>query len=166
MMHLTLRFPVVLVVALSLGVGGCRDASRILQSSGQPVPRAIAPRAIVTTSGANAVVTLVLDVRGDVGKIGSFTGRLRYDPAVLTYDGDVALTDGTLRASNPALGEIRVAGASVTGVDVARLAVFRFIVKDASALRDVRFEIDELHELSHADLRASVQGAGAPGVSR
>ena len=51
-------------------------------------------------------------------------------------------------------GVVRVAGASTVGVNVARLAVFHFTVTNASAPRNVAFELDELHELSRVSLQA------------
>lgn len=147
------QIPFALTLAIAALAAGCRDASHITQS----VPRFITPGTTVTTTGAAAVITLVLDVHGDVGRIGSFTGRLRFDSRALTYEGEVELRDATLRASNAGVGEIRVAGASAEGVDVAHLAAFRFTVKDPAALNLVQFNLEEVHELSHADLKSTVQ---------
>jgi hypothetical protein len=86
---------------------------------------------------------------------------VHYDPAALSYEGEVALNDATLRASNPAVGEIRVAAVSAEGVDVARLAAFRFSVRNPAAVNSVRFELDEVHALSRMDLK-SVVSVSAP----
>ncbi len=156
MMSLKRRLIAVPAAALAFAVSSCHDANSVMQSVGQPVPRSITPRTTATTAGPTAVVTLVLDVRGDVGKIGSYTGRLRYDAVALIYDGESEISDGTLRATNPGIGEIRVAGASAAGVDLARLAAFRFIVKDPAALQFVQFDLEEVHELSHVNLQPNV----------
>ena len=116
--------------------------------------------------GDTAFVTLWIDVRGDVGKIGSFTGRLRYDQAVLEYGGEVAITDGTLRAVNPGSGEVRVAGASAAGVDRASLAVFRFRMRNGSENPGLQFDLDELHELSRVDARVNMQRRVGTGTVR
>ncbi|MBC7673110.1 MAG: hypothetical protein H7247_11880 [Polaromonas sp.] len=147
------RTAVALILVLVIA-GGCREAGTIVQTGAESVPASITARADVVSTGESAVVTLVLDVRGDVGKVGSFTGRLRFNPAALHYEGEVELSDGTLRASNPGAGVVRVAGASTVGVNVARLAVFHFTVINASAPRNVAFELDELHELSRINLQA------------
>lgn len=150
------------VAALALVVvvaSGCREAGTIVQTGAESAPASITARTDVATSGETAVVTLVLDVRGDVGKVGSFTGRLRFNPAALHYEGEVELSDGTLRASNPGTGVVRVAGASTAGVNVARLAAFRFTIANASAPQNLSFELDELHELSRVSLQARLTSA-------
>ncbi len=161
MMHFAQRVPVLVALAVSLTGVGCRDAGNVVQALGQPVPKSVTPVTSVALSGSNAIVTLVLDLRGDVGKIGSFTGRLRFDPAVMTYVGEIGIDDGTLRVSNPGTGEIRVAGASASGINAAVLASFRFVATDTAALRRITFAIEELHELSHADLQPIVRSAAA-----
>jgi hypothetical protein len=148
-----------LAVALSLAFAaqGCRETAGPVSAAGQVAPRSITPRVDVAPAGSLAVITLALDLRGDVGKIGSFTGRLLFDPSALSYDADVSPSDGTDRASNPGVGVIRVAGAALNGMDVAHLAAFRFKVVNAAALQQVRLELDEVHEISRADLRALVR---------
>lgn len=153
-------------LATVVAAAGCHDADRALSATSADAPRSITPRAIVTRDGSAAIITLVLDVRGDVGKIGSFTGRLRFDPAALSYDREESLSDGTMRASNPETGSVRVAGASLSGVDVAQLAAFRFKVIDADALNALQFDIDELHELSRANVNNLVRRAGNVGTRK
>jgi hypothetical protein len=141
---------------------GCRDATNIVDTGQQVSKPSIMPRTNLVMRGDTALVTVWIDIRGDVGKIGSFTGRLRYDQTALEYGGEVATTDGTLRAVNPGSGEVRVAGASAAGVDRASLAVFRFHVRNASVVPGLQFDLDELHELSRADARVNVQrGVGS-----
>jgi hypothetical protein len=148
---------VAFALALGLAAQGCRDAANLVSTTGHLAPRSITPRVVVAPNGSGAVLTLALDVRGDVGKIGSFTGRLLFDPTALFYDGEVPFSDGTDRASNPGDGVIRVAGASLNGVDVTNLAAFRFKVINAAALQQVRLELDEVHELSRANLNVLVR---------
>lgn len=136
---------------------GCRDASNIVDTGQQLSKPSITPRTNLVMRGDTALVTVWIDVRGDVGKIGSFTGRLRYDQTALEYVGEVAINDGTLRAVNAGPGDVRVAGASAAGVDRASLATFRFRVRNASAVPELQFDLDELHELSRADARVNMQ---------
>ena len=149
-------------LVLGLALQGCRDDRNVVSTTAATTQRSITPRVIVTPDGAGgAVLTLALDVRGDVGKIGSFTGRLRFDPAALSYDSDVTLSDGTTRASNPGSGEIRVAGASLNGIDVTQLAAFRFKIANAAAIGTPQFDVEELHELSSTNVSALVRRPGA-----
>lgn len=145
---------------------GCRDASNIVDSGQQLSKPSITPRTNVVMHGDTALVTVWLDVRGDVGKIGSFTGRLRYDQAALVYGGEVAISDGTLRASNAGVGAVRLAGASAAGVDRASLAVFMFRVRNAAGIASLQFDLDELHELSRADAHANMQRSVGSGTVR
>ncbi len=161
-MKSSIRLLPCVAIALAIAASGCHEYRSVVPTVDQPASRSITPRIDVTSSGTSAVITLALDVQGDVGKIGSFTGRLHFDPAGLAYDDEVVLSDGTLRASNPGVGEIRFAGASAAGVEIAALAKFRFTVKNAAALQGVRFDLEEIHELTRADTHASVQRSPAP----
>lgn len=150
--------------ALAFGTSSCRDAGGVVQTGNQAVPRSITPRAAVTTSGNTAIVTLELDVHGAVGRIGSFTGRLHFDPAGLSYEGDTPWA--TLLAVNAGTGEIRVAGASPDGVDVTRLAELRFTVRNPTALQTLQFDLDEVHEVSRADVQATLRRGAGPRIIR
>jgi hypothetical protein len=163
-----MRAPRRAIVALAIiGVAaGCRD-SKSLPAASAPTPlQVITPRASMSGGDAGEVVTLSLDVPADVGKIGSFTGRLIYDPSALAYDGEVSLGDGTSRASNPGTGEIRVAGASMSGIDVTQLGAFRFKRIATTLGVPPRFELEEVHELSRANLAPRLSRTGTTKVPR
>jgi hypothetical protein len=148
-------------IACSLALEGCRDDRNVVSTTAATTQRSITPRVIVTPDGAGgAVLTVALDVQGDVGKIGSFTGRLKFDAAALAYDSEVTLSDGTTRAANPGVGEVRVAGASMTGIDLTQLAAFRFRVVNAAATSVPQFDVEELHELPGTNLSAIVRRPG------
>jgi len=156
------------IVALAIvgAAAGCRD-SQSLPAAAAPTPlNVITPKALTSRGDAGEVVTLVLDVPADVGKIGSFTGRLIFDAAALAYDGEVALGDGTTRAANPGTGEIRVAGASLSGIDVTQLAAFRFKRIGTTIETPPRFELDEVHELSRVNLAPRLSRTGTSKVPR
>jgi hypothetical protein len=147
----------------TLLIVGCHDPSGPLHVASS-APRAIVPRIIITRdTGATFVATVALDVSGTVGKIGSFTGSLRFDATRVVYVGDVAATDGTTRVFNHVTDAIRVAGISTNGVNVAQVAAFRFVARDASALQAMHFDLEEVHELSRASLLSLVR---APNVNR
>lgn len=144
--------------ALSVAGSACRDSASTVRPSSAPAPRTITPRVVVTPDqGAFSVITLALDVSGGVGKLGSFTGRLHFDPAALGYDSEVTINDATARASNPGDGVIRVAGMSQSGIDVAHLASFRFKVIKPAGLDAVQFELEEVHELGRANMAEFVR---------
>ena len=155
-----------LATSAAIMFAGCRDSRALVPPSGRESPRAIEPQVIVSADGGGYVVTLAVELRGDVGKIGSFTGRLLYDPARLAFDGEVPRTDGTLRAFNPGSGVIRVAAASQSGLDLLHLAAFRFKAADPAALQTVRLELEEVHEVSRANLTSLVDRATTVRVLR
>jgi hypothetical protein len=166
--HILMRLPRRAIIALAIigVVAGCRD-SKSLPAASAPTPsQVITPRASMSGGDAGEIVTLSLDVPADVGKIGSFTGRLIYDASALAYDGEVSLGDGTNRASNPGNGEIRVAGASMSGIDVTQLAAFRFKRIGTSIAVPPRFELEEVHELSRTNLAPRLSRSGTAKVPR
>lgn len=79
-------------------------------------------------------------------RLGSYTGRIRFDPEALRWIRDLELNDG-LRVTNPhnaGAGEIRFAGAAAKGFD--SLIVYQgvFVVEDERYLRDLKLEMEEL----------------------
>ncbi|MCX5765861.1 MAG: hypothetical protein NTZ43_01370 [Gemmatimonadetes bacterium] len=146
-----------LFVAALATLSACHSSADLVTHASALAPRALTPRVLVAQTGNSAVITLSLDARGDVGTLGSFTGRFTYDPAVLTFVEEVPLSDGTLRASNPALGSIRFAGAARAGVNIAQLASYRFTVLNANKLAELRFELDEVHDIGRANLATYVR---------
>jgi len=155
MMKRSWSLPAALAVGLFLSA--CRDSANTVRPSSAAAPRTIAPRIVVTPDqGGYSVITVALDVSG-IGALGSFTGRLHFDPASLGYDSEVAIDDGTMRASNPGNGEIRVAGMSQKGIDVAHLASFRFKVINPAALGGIQFELEEVHEITRANMAQFVR---------
>jgi hypothetical protein len=103
------------------------------------------------------VVTIALDVGSQVGQLGSFTGRLRFDSLALGYVGEMTLSDGTARASNREGGVVRVAGMSASGIDATHIAAFRFKVVNPAALGAMQFDLEEIHEISHANMASFVR---------
>ena len=128
----------------------------------RPSPRVIAPQLVVTDS-VNGTVTMMLRLEGlspTLGKVGSFTARVTYDPASLEFVGEEPLTDGVLRALNPTPGLVRVAGAGVHGISETGLVALRFRVKARDGAATARATLDELHALSRTDLSDRVRPDG------
>ena len=79
-------------------------------------------------------------------KVGSFTGRLHFDPARLALRQENRLSDG-LRISNnngAPQGEIRFAGASPTGFQTLVLYDGTFEVKSVNYAQTLRLSMEEL----------------------
>lgn len=150
--------------AALLVAAGCRDAANLTRPTASTAPRSITPKLLVLgDTGGTALVTVALEVSGNVGKLGSFTGRLHFDQASLDYSGEVAIGDGTTRVSNRVGDVVRVAGISTSGLNPARLATFRFTVLDKAALTTLRFDLEEVHEVSATNLLSLVR---APSLGR
>ena len=137
---------------------GCRDTAGLTRPTTSNAPRSITPKLVVHgDTGSTVLVTLALDVGGNVGTLGSFTGRVHFNAASLEYVGEVAISDGTTRAVNHVGDVIRVAGISTSRVNAARLGTFRFRVIDKAALATMRFELEEVHESSTTNLLSLVR---------
>lgn len=148
----------------ALLLASCRDTAGLTRPTAANAPRSITPKLVVRNdTGLTVLVTLALDVSGNVGALGSFTGRVHFNATSLEYLGDVAIGDGTTRAVNPVGDVIRVAGISTSGVNPARLATFRFRVIDKAALETMRFDLEEVHERSATNLLSVVR---SPSLSR
>ena len=142
---------------VALLLAGCRDTGSLTRPTASNAPRSITPKLVVQgDTGSTVLVTLALDVGGNVGKLGSFTGRVHFNASSLEYIGEVAIGDGTTRAVNRVGEVIRVAGISMSGVNAARLGTFRFRVIVKAALAAMRFDLEEVHELSTTNLLSLV----------
>ncbi len=158
MTHCIRRCAAGFALVLLAGAQACRDSVGEVRPSAAPSPRSIVPRIVATPDGASfLVVTIALDVGSEVGPLGSFTGRLRYDSLTLAYEGEAAIGDGTARASNREGGVVRVAGMSATGIDAARIASFRFRVLRPASPRGLQFDVEEMHELSRTNVTSFVR---------
>ena len=146
------------LLCVAVLLAACRDTAGLTRPTAANAPRSITPKLLVRgDTGSTALVTVALDVSGNVGTLGSFTGRLHFNPASLQYDSEVAIGDGTTRAVNRVGDVIRVAGISTSGVNAARLVTFRFRVIDKAALETMRFELEEVHEVSATNLLSLVR---------
>ena len=93
-------------------------------------------------------------------KVGSYTGRLKFDPAALAWVSDQQIEDG-LRVTNPKgaeAGEIRFAGAAPSGFN--DLALYRgtFEVKKTGYVSNLVIQMDELSAAKTlGDMKAQLQ---------
>ena len=151
------RITTALLLAAALLAAGCRENTAFSSPADSPVPTLLQAKVVVERTGTSALVTLAVDAPAGMAKIGSFTGSLVFDPAVLAFAEELPLGDGVLRAANPTRGLVRVAGASSGGITAARLASFRFVVLDTARSTGLRFDVAELHETTRGDLLPRMQ---------
>lgn len=137
---------------LGFALTACQDQPA--QSTGPtppPVTQGVA--AFISVDNLNARVGQSVRVRVEVQvgaqqsyKVGSYTGRLRFNPARLEFRAENAVSDG-LRIANArgaATGEIRFAGASATGFNTLVLYDGTFVVKSADYAADLALQMEEL----------------------
>jgi len=153
------------VAAIALCLTACND-EQAQPTSPPPVP-AQGVTASITVDNLNAPIGSAVRVRVEmqVGadqaqNIGSYTGRLRFDPARLEFRAENRINDG-LRVSNPgaaATGEIRFAGASPTGFTTLVLYDGTFTVKSAAYTQNLQLMMEELSASSTlANLRPTLR---------
>jgi hypothetical protein len=145
-----------LVTAAVFGVA-CSESYRSTVAQ-NPVPAVEA--ALVVSDSAPAVGTaLVVSVRAMAtqGAVASYTAKINYDPATLQFDGEVAMSDNALRASNAAAaGVVRIAGAAASGFTTGQLASYRFVVLSPNSVRTLSLVVDEMHMIDRVDAKMTL----------
>jgi hypothetical protein len=137
---------------LGLALSACQDQPA--QSTGPtPPPVQQGVSAFITVDNLHAAVGQTVRVRVEVQvgseqnyKLGSFTGRLRFNTAQLQFKAENAINDG-LRVSNnttATTGLIRFAGASAAGFTTLVLYDGTFQVKGADYAADLQLQMEEL----------------------
>jgi len=139
-------------VLMALLVTACQDQQAQTTGPTPPVP-SDGVTASVTVDNLNAQVGQTVRVRAEVQvgtsqtyRVGSYTGRLRFDPARLEFAGENRINDG-LRVANAqgaASGEIRFAGASPTGFETLVLYDASFVVRSPAYTQNLRLAMEEL----------------------
>ena len=140
------------LAVLGLALSACQDQPA--QSTGPtppPVQQGVA--AFITVDNLNAAVGQTVRVRVEVQvgsqqnyKLGSFTGRLRFNAAKLQFKTENPINDG-LRVNNTTTaptGLIRFAGASPTGFTTLVLYDGTFQVKGADYAAELVLQMEEL----------------------
>ncbi len=151
---------------ISLAVTACQDQPA-RPTAPTPPPTQTGVQAFVTVDNLTARVGQTVRVRVEVQvgtqqnfKLGSFTGRLRFNPARLEFRSENVISDG-LRVANPAnapRGEIRFAGASAGGFANLVLYDGTFEVKGANYAADLVLQMEELSAaMSLTNLQAQLR---------
>jgi hypothetical protein len=141
------------VAALLLAALACKDDALKSKTPSEPLPSAQGAQAFLQVDNesaqpgerVNVFVRVQLGTEGDT-KIGSYTGRLKFDPAFLSWASDLQINDG-MRVVNPngaGTGEIRFAGASATGFTDLALYHGVFQVKQAGYMDQIKLVMEEM----------------------
>lgn len=152
------------VAAIALCLTACNDEQA--QPTSPPVPTQ-GVSASITVDNLHAAVGQTVRVRVEVqvgtsqnASVGSYTGRLRFDPARLEFKSENRINDG-LRIANAgaaATGEIRFAGASPTGFQTLVLYDGSFTVKSPAYTQNLQLMMEELSAAtSLANLRPNLR---------
>ncbi len=139
--------------ASALFLIACSETNRstVVQN---PVP-AVKAALVLSDSAPLAGGALVVSVQAlaDQGTVGSYTAKISYDASALRFDGEIAIADQGLRASNPSPGLVRFAGAAAAGFTSGRLASYRFAVLRANSARTLSLVVDEMHMITRLDAK-------------
>jgi hypothetical protein len=122
-----------------------------------PVP-SVKAALLLSDSAPPVGAALVVSVQAlaDQGTVGSYTAKIKYDATALRFDGEIAISDQALRASNPSPGLVRFAGAAAAGFTDGRLASYRFVVLRANSARTLSLAVDEMHMITRLDAKTGL----------
>ena len=135
-----------------LALTACQDEPTATTGPAAPTPQT-GVTAYVTVDNLNAGVGQTVRVRVEVQvgtqqnyKVGSYTGRLRFDPARLEFRTENRINDGLRVANNTGAGagEVRFAGANPTGFATLVLYDGSFVVKTANYVATLQLTMEEL----------------------
>jgi uncharacterized lipoprotein YajG len=154
------------LAVISLAVTACQD-QQVPVTAPLPPPIQNGVAAYVTVDNLTASQGQAVRVRVEVQvgtqqnfKLGSFTGRLHFNPALLQFKSENAISDGlrVANALNATHGEIRFAGASAMGFTTLVLYDGTFEVKGANYAADLALQMEELSAAtSLTNLRAQLK---------
>jgi hypothetical protein len=132
-----------------------------------PVP-AVRAALVLSDSAPPVGGALVVSVQAlaDEGTVGSYTAKINYDATALRFEGEVAIADQALRASNPSPGLVRFAGAAAAGFTNGRLASYKFSALRANSARTLSLVVDEMHMITRLDAKSGLIVAPNSGISR
>jgi hypothetical protein len=134
-------------------VAGCDDEPLASRTPSEPAPPAQGIQAFLQVSndqaqpGDQVHVWAKVQIGGQTDeRLGSYTGRLRYDPTALRFVSETAIDDG-MRVTNPAgasHGDLRFAGAAPAGFTNLTLYDAVFEVVKTTYLDSLRLDMEEV----------------------
>jgi hypothetical protein len=153
----------------TLALAACDDDPLTSRTPGEPPPPSQGVQAFIQVDNDRAVpgdrvhVWVKVQIGGETAaRLGSYTGRLRFDPASLRFTGETAIDDG-MRVTNPAgapQGDLRFAGAAPVGFTNLTLYQAEFEVTRAGYMDALRLEMEEVSAaLSLTNLTPSLRVA-------
>ena len=153
--HRTRSWNVLLAVILVLGMSSALSGTAPVSAQSGTATSSATPSNATPSVGEQVVVTINIDVSGvddPDDALGSFTGSLDWDPAVLAYDSDsdiLAGFTGFVNASQSSTGHIAFNGARAAGAtgDVIVLTITFDVVGAAGTYSDL--------ELSYSAMAAA-----------
>jgi hypothetical protein len=141
------------LVALALAVGACDENPLTTKGPDAPLPPTEGIQAFLQVSDDHAQPGQQVDVYVKVqfgtetdAKLGSYTGRLTFDPQSLAFVSSTEINDG-MRVVNPngaANGELRFAGAAARGFQDLTIYHGVFEVKNAGYMDQLKMAMEEL----------------------
>lgn len=137
----------------ALLLAGCDDDPLTSKTPGEPAPPSQGIQAFIQVDNDRAQpgdeirVWVKVQIGGEMDeRLGSYTGRLRFDPESLRYATETAIDDG-MRVTNPAgapHGDLRFAGAAPTGFTQLTLYEATFAVEKTGYMDGLRLEMEEV----------------------
>jgi len=157
-----------LLTALCASASSCRENTRssVLSPAAQRIPTTAA-LLVERVRGSDTIFAVTLQLTSDetMARIGSFSVTIDFDSTRLHFVTDSSPASDALRAAHPDRGRVRVAAASATGLAPELLARLLFTGRDTLALRALRLEVTELHQLDATDLRKSLVVQSSPTIN-
>jgi hypothetical protein len=141
------------LVVGALALAACQDDPLTSRTPGEPSPPAQGIQAFIQVDndraqpGEQVRVWVKVQIGGETGaRLGSYTGRLRFDPSALDFRAETPIDDG-MRVTNPAgapRGDLRFAGAAPAGFQSLTLYEAAFEVTKAGYMDQLRLEMEEV----------------------
>lgn len=129
----------------------CQDEPPPAGPTPPPIQEGVTAFVSVDNLNARPGQTVRVRVEVQVGtqqnfRVGSYTGRLRFDPTKLAFRQENPVSDGLriANATNSANGEIRFAGANPTGFQTLVLYDGTFEVRSAGYVQALQLQMEEL----------------------
>lgn len=138
-------------------IAACQESEpappRPTLSTAKAVEAGLVASTLSPGSGDTIVVSARLTSGSDVRAAASFSARLSYDPARLTYLGELARADDGMRVVNADIpGDVRVAGIASQGFKTGELVALRFVAKGAGGVGALQLYVDQLSAVDGEDL--------------
>lgn len=142
------------------------DVPRQQLPAAKDIEAGLVASSLAPDAGDTVLVMLRTFAGGNVRPAASFTARVTYDAARLSFDAELASTDAGARVVNGTIpGDVRAAGFATGGFANGDLVTLRFIARTPGGLGTLQLAMDELHatdgeDLKRVGIRATTVDAG------